>query len=112
MCFDKWSLWRHERCGNLIWWDVWHWLRVVRYTDLGGGTAMVIENQIGKNWNREETIKAINKEVVMLNKHVQRLMYDIQIDMPRISDNALGMLRVRLEQAVREQEELWDVVHR
>lgn len=73
---------------------------------------MVIENQIGKNWNREETIKAINKEVVMLNKHVQRLMYDIQIDMPRISDNALGMLRVRLEQAVREQEELWDVVHR
>lgn len=72
---------------------------------------MVIENQIGKNWNREEEIKAINKEVVMLNKHTQRLMYDIQIDMPRIPDNDLGMLRVKLEQAVRELDELWDVLH-
>ena len=73
---------------------------------------MTREKQIGEHWNKEETLKAINKEVVMLNKHVQRLMYDIQIDSLDISDNALGMLRVRLEQAVRELDELWGVIHR
>lgn len=62
---------------------------------------MSIEKQIGKKYDRQETIKAINTNVVLANKHIQRLMYHIQIEgLDFFGDNELGGLRISLEQII------------
>ena len=62
---------------------------------------MGIESQIGKKYDRAETIKNVNTNMVLLNKHVQRLMYHIQIDgVDSLDDNNLAGLNMRLEQIV------------
>jgi hypothetical protein len=67
-----------------------------------------IEDQIGKKFSRDETISTINSTVVLLNKHVQRLMYHIQIEgLAYLSDTDLGSLRVHLEQTVDTVEDEW-----
>lgn len=61
----------------------------------------MIEDQIGKKFDRQDTIKTINSTIVLLNKHAQRMMYHIQIDgLAYLSDLDLGSLRVHLQQAV------------
>lgn len=62
---------------------------------------MSIEKQIGKKYDRQETIKAVNTNMVLLSEHVQRLMYHIQIEgLDFLDDNELGSLRMSLEQII------------
>lgn len=60
---------------------------------------MGIESQIGKKYDRQATIKDVNTNMVLLNKHVQRLMYHIQIEgVDSLTDNSLAGLNMRLQQ--------------
>ena len=62
---------------------------------------MAIEDQIGKSYDRDETIKAVNQNIVTLNKQVQRLMYQIQIDgIGMHNDETLAGLNMRLQQMI------------
>ena len=72
---------------------------------------MGIESQIGKKYDRDETTKYVNKNIVLLNKHVQRLMYHIQIDgVDSLDDNHLVIFNTRLQQIVESIKEGFDAI--